>query len=137
MGEHFNYVSYGAEGYLAKDIFDLSMSRGRRAVCAPVDMEKRLENLNTNSLAFMQQLPTFVCSEIGRAGKNALMRIRFGSIEDVVVDRKEVSATFSPIIEFGEVHSGRGGRGGLVRRGWVPTLPHALGGYGRRCWWNS
>ncbi len=103
MGEHFNYVSYGAEGYLAEDSFDLSMSRGRMFEYTPVDMEKRLENLNTNSLAFMQQLPTFVCSEIGRAGKNALMRIRFGSIEDVVVDRKEVSATFSPIIEFGEV----------------------------------
>src|SRR5690554_4884173 len=98
MAEHFNYVSYGAEGYLEEDSFHLSMSRGRMFEYTPMDMEKRLENLSTSSLAFMEQLPTFVCSEIGKAGTNAVMRIRFGVIKDVVVDRKEVSATFQPLI---------------------------------------
>lgn len=103
MAGHFNYVSYGAEGYLEEDSFDLSMSRGRMFEYTPVDMEKRLESLSVDSLAFMEQLPTFVCSEIGKARKSAVMRIRFGVIEHVVADRKEVSATFRPIIEFGEV----------------------------------
>ena len=103
MAGYINYVSYGAEGYLEEDSFDLSMSRGRMFEYTPVDMEKRLESLSADSLAYMEQLPTFVCSEIGKARKNAVMRIRFGVINDVVAGRKEVSATFRPIVEFGQV----------------------------------
>ena len=69
----------------------------------PVDIEKRLENLSVNSLAFMERLPTFVCSEIGKAKKQAVMQVRFGVVEAVAVDRKEVSARFRPLVEFGEV----------------------------------
>lgn len=102
MTEHFNYIAYGGGEYLQDANTELGMSRGRMFEYTPVDIEKRLENLRSDALQFMDKLPTFVCSEISKS-KQVSMIVRFGMIGDTQVDEKEVTTTFTPIVEFGEV----------------------------------
>lgn len=78
------------------------MSHGRMFEYTPVDIEKRLENLRSDALQFIDRLPTFVCSEIS-SSKRISMIVRFGTIGGTSVSHKEVTTIFTPIVEFGEV----------------------------------
>lgn len=102
MADHFNYISYGNTDYLSEDTLHYEMSRGRMFEYTPVDLEKRLDNLRSKALDFINDLPTFVCSEISK-GKPNTMLVRFGTISNTVANDKEVATVFHPIVEFGAV----------------------------------
>jgi hypothetical protein len=102
VADHFNYIAYGNEAYLDSEITAYEMSRGRMFEYTPVDLEKRLENLHSGAIDFVNRLPTFVCSEISKS-KVVSMIVRFGTVSDTIVDDKEVKTTFHSLIEFGEV----------------------------------
>ncbi|MBP0615921.1 FRG domain-containing protein [Jiella sp. KSK16Y-1] len=69
----------------------------------PADTEKRLESLDQKSVAFLETLPTFLCSEISTDRDGSSMLIKYGRISDITSDRREVSAIFELQIDFGEV----------------------------------
>lgn len=102
MADNFNYISFGNADYV-DGVTDVGMSRGRMFEYTPTDLANGLEDLGEQALAFLATLPTFLCSEISRADGGATMHVRFGRLENVQADRKEVTADFEPIVEFGEI----------------------------------
>ena len=103
MADNFNYISFGNAEYV-EGVTNVGMSRGRMFEYTPTDVANGLEDLREEALAFLATLPTFLCSEISRANGGATMHVRFGRLANVLVDRKEVTADFEPIVEFGEVN---------------------------------
>ncbi|MEX5623518.1 FRG domain-containing protein, partial [Pseudomonas syringae] len=67
------------------------------------DIEKRLEVLDSKAIAFLEKLPTFLCSEIRRVKGSASMLIKYGRISHTKPGTKEVSTNFETMIDFGEV----------------------------------
>ena len=102
VADHFNYIAYGAEEYLGTGIVNYEMSRSRMFEYTPVDLEKRLEDLRSGAVEFIDRLPTFVCSEIRKRGVVSMI-VRYGTISGTTANEKEVTTTFHPIIEFGDV----------------------------------
>lgn len=104
MSDYFNYIAFGSADYVAEVGGPLEMSRGRMFEYTPTELEKRLEGLDARSLAFLETLPTFLCSEATRTpGGGFKMLVRFGRVAAVGLGGKEVRATFQPQVEFGEV----------------------------------
>jgi hypothetical protein len=64
MAESFNYVSFGNWDYLQENSDVVTMGRGRMFEYTPSDTEKRLASLDASAAAFLEKLPTFLCSEI-------------------------------------------------------------------------
>lgn len=102
MAGNFNYISFG-DADDVNGVTDLGMSRGRMFEYTPTDLGNRLQDLSKEALAFLEALPTFLCSEVLRANGSATMYVRFGRLANVHADRQEVTADFEPIVEFGEV----------------------------------
>lgn len=102
MAENFNYISFGNVDYV-DGVSHVGMSRGRMFEYTPTELAQRLEELGEETLSFLMTLPTFLCSEVERANGGATMHVRFGRVENMEADRKEVMADFQSIIEFGEV----------------------------------
>ncbi|WP_439486530.1 FRG domain-containing protein [Blastomonas fulva] len=102
MADNFNYISFGNADYV-EGVIEVGMSRGRMFEYTPTDLANGLEDLGEEALAFVVALPTFLCSEIVRANGGATMHVRFGRLGNIQADRKEVTANFEPIVEFGEV----------------------------------
>ncbi len=103
MRENFNYISFGNWDRVQGDAQDITMNRGRMFEYTPADTEKRLEVLDSSATAFLEGLPTFLCSEVEQAAGSVSMIIKFGKVRNIVSRSKEVSAEFEPIIDFGEV----------------------------------
>lgn len=103
MRDNFNYISFGNWDRVQGDGRDITMNRGRMFEYTPADTEKRLEVLDSSAIAFLEGLPTFLCSEIEQAAGSVSMIIKFGKIRNIVSHSKEVSAEFDPIIDLGEV----------------------------------
>jgi hypothetical protein len=103
MSENFNYIAFGNRGYVEGAVDTIEMDRGRMFEYTPTDIEKRLEDLDLSSIAFLEKLPTFLCSEISREGNVASMLVKYGRIENTTPGRKEVSAKFKTLIDFGNV----------------------------------
>ncbi len=103
MPNHFNYISIGDAAYVAQADGDIGMSRGRMFEYTPTELEKRLEALEEASMAFLEALPTFLCSEAYSSDDGVAMTVKYGRVSDIAPGRKEVAATFRPIIDFGEV----------------------------------
>lgn len=103
MTESFNYISFGAWELIDGYVSAITMGRGRMFEYTPSDIEKRLESLDETGTAFLEQLPTFLCSEIKARGTPASMLVKYGRISGINPGRKEVSAAFETIIDFGEV----------------------------------
>lgn len=103
MVDHFNYISFGDAAYVSGIDGPLEMSRGRMLEYTPTELEKRLESLDTRSLAFMEALPTFLCSEANRTESGVKMVVRYGRVSNVQPSSREVASTFQPLIEFGEI----------------------------------
>ncbi len=103
MSESFNYIAFGNREYVEGEVNVIEMDRGRMFEYTPTDFEKRLENLDPTSIAFLEKLPTFLCSEISTEGGPASMVIKYGRIKNTVPSRKEVAATFETLIDFGNV----------------------------------
>jgi hypothetical protein len=101
--QNFNYISFGNRDYLAGNGNEISMGRGRMFEYTPTDIEKRLETLDSTAIAFLEKLPTFLCSEIMRVSDGVSMLIKFGRISQTTPGVKEVSTVFETVIDFGEV----------------------------------
>lgn len=103
MTENFNYISFGNWEYVEGNVDVVTIGRGRMFEYTPPDTEKRLESLDSTAIAFLEKLPTFLCSEIKSAGDAVSMLIKYGRISDTTRGRREVSTTFETLIDFGEV----------------------------------
>lgn len=101
--QSFNYISIGNRDYLAGNNNEIPMGRGRMFEYTPTDIEKRLEILDTTAIAFLEKLPTFLCSEIKRVRDGVSMLIKYGRISQTTPGVKEVSTLFETVIDFGEV----------------------------------
>jgi hypothetical protein len=88
MSENFNYIAFGNRDRVEGAVDIIEMDRGRMFEYTPTDIEKRLENLDPTSIAFLEKLPTFLCSEISRWDGVASMVVKYGRIENTMPDRK-------------------------------------------------
>jgi hypothetical protein len=104
MAESFNYIAFGDRDYVTSDLGPIEMSRGRMFEYTPTDIEKRLESLDPASVAFLEDLPTLLCSEIRREETGVSMVVKYGRIGGTTVERKEVFTTFRLLIDFGVVN---------------------------------
>lgn len=103
MSKNFNYISFGNLDLIEGDIATIEMSRGRMFEYTPTEIEKRLEELGPAATEYLEQLPTFLCSEISTSSQSASMLIKFGRIREIEVTPKIVSASFETLIDFNEV----------------------------------
>lgn len=103
MSESFNYIAFGNRDYVEGAVDVIEMSRGRMFEYTPTDLEKRLDDLQTTSIAFLEKLPTFLCSEISYPSVSPSMVIKYGLIGKTTADGKIVSTTFKTLADFGEV----------------------------------
>lgn len=103
MAEHFNYISHGDRDLIEGAVEAISMGRGRMFEYTPTDTEKRLASLDPAAVTFLASLPTFICSEIAPGGEGVSMLIKYGRIASITPERKEVSADFDTLIDFGKV----------------------------------
>ena len=103
MPANFNYIAFGNSDYVEGAVDVIEMDRGRMFEYTPIETATRLESLGPKSLAFLEKLPTFLCSEIDRSGDEPSMVIKYGRIENTRSDRKKVAATFKTLVDFGEV----------------------------------
>lgn len=103
MVECFNYISFGNREIVDGEVDFVSMAQGRMFEFTPPDIEKRLESLDPDAIAFLETLPTFLCSEIHPMGGDVSMIIKYGRITDIKLGHKDVSSTFETLIDFGEV----------------------------------
>lgn len=106
MSDNFNYIAFGNPDYVAGDIDTVEMNRVRMFEYTPADIENRLGDLGADALAFLDKLPTFLCSEIARKGRGEgfSMFVKYGRIDGADADRREVSAQFETIIDFEEIN---------------------------------
>ena len=102
MPDNFNYISFGNPEFV-EDVDKIGMSRGRMFEYTPTELAKGLEDLGQPSLEFLGKLPAFLCSEIDRSTANPTMIVRYGRVSNLVAEKREVTADFEPIIDFGEV----------------------------------
>lgn len=103
MVESFNYISIGNWEYIEKHADCITMGRGRMFEYTPSDIEKRLESLDSTAIAFLEKLPTFLCSEVKSTENAVSMLIKYGRVSHTMPGQKEVSTTFETLIDFGEV----------------------------------
>lgn len=103
MAENFNYISFGNWENVEGEADKVAMLRGRMFEYTPSDIEKRLEALDADAIAFLRSLPTFLCSEVASAANGESMLIKYGRVVDIKPGRKEVAITFETLIDFGEV----------------------------------
>ncbi|OIQ23721.1 MAG: FRG domain-containing protein [Alphaproteobacteria bacterium MedPE-SWcel] len=103
MAENLNYISFGDWETVEGNVDVITMLRGRMFEYTPPDTEKRLEGLASAAIAFMETLPTFLCSEVKSSGDAVSMLIKYGRISDIAPGSKEVAANFDTQIDFGEV----------------------------------
>jgi hypothetical protein len=103
MSENFNYIAFGNRGLVEGAVDHIEMNRGRMFEYTPTDIAKALEDLDATAIEFLEKLPTFLCSEIERAKGSASMVVRYGRIKGIQADRREVTATFESLIDFGEI----------------------------------
>ncbi|WP_234834357.1 FRG domain-containing protein [Sinorhizobium meliloti] len=103
MPENFNYIAFGNRDYVQGEVGHIGMNRGRMFEYTPTEVARGLEELDVTSIAFLEKLPTFLCSEISRETGGASMVVRYGRISDVEAGRKEVTTRFETLIDFGEV----------------------------------
>lgn len=102
MSENFNYISFG-DWEVVETANYIGMAQSRMFEYTPPDIEKRLEGLDVGALAFLEKLPTFLCSEIKLNGHRVSMLVKYGSVSDINLNRKEVTTTFATLIDFGEL----------------------------------
>lgn len=107
MSENFNYIAFGSTEYVAGIIDKVEMIRGRMFEYTPPELAQALEDLSPDASDFLDQLPTFLCTEFQRAGQGGSMWVKFGDISNTRVIGKEVVTNFKTLIDFGEVHFDR------------------------------
>ena len=97
MAESFNYISFGNWECVEGSANGIAMGRGRMFEYTPPDTEKRLASLDSTAIAFLEKMPTSLCSEIKTSGDSVSMLIKYGRISNINPGRKEVSAAFETV----------------------------------------
>lgn len=103
MAENFNYISFGNRDFIPEAGGRISMSRRRMFEYTSDDTRARLQSLSATALAYLESLPTFLCSEIIRDGERTAVEVRYGRVSGITVGGGDVEATFNEEINFGEV----------------------------------
>jgi FRG domain len=103
MTDTFNYISFGNWNLIEGHIERIRMSRARMFEYTPVELEKSLEALEPDALAFLEKLPTFLCSEIKSTLRGESMAIKFGRVSNIHLDGYEVVADYEVLIDFGVI----------------------------------
>lgn len=103
MTDNFNYIAFGNPDIIEKSNEPISMYRGRMFEYTTPELTHALENLQTESIQFLEKLPTFLCSEISNTANGPSMRIKYGSISNTSVDGKELITNFKTQFDFGDV----------------------------------
>lgn len=103
MADAFNYISFGNREYIEANIENVEMSRGRVFEYTPPDIATRLEALDQESIAFLEKLPTFLCSEIGGSYGEMSMVVKFGTLANLIYEQRELKARFHTIVDFGTI----------------------------------
>lgn len=101
---NFNYIAFGNREIVEGAVDEISMTRGRMFEYTPPDIAKGLEGLEPASIGFLEQLPTFLCSEISRSKDGATMIVQYGKIHGTIADKREVYTHFTSVLDFGEVN---------------------------------
>ncbi|MFY0691509.1 MAG: FRG domain-containing protein [Paracoccaceae bacterium] len=104
MADNFNYISFGNWDKVQGEVDDVTLLRGRMFEYTPVDIAKRLEGLDARSVAFLETLPTFLCSEVGATGGGDVsMLIKYGRVTGITPNRTQILFNFETMIDFEEV----------------------------------
>lgn len=103
MTENFNYIAFNDPDYV-EGVEDIEVSRGRMFEYTPIELAKGLETLDDNAIEFLENLPTFFCTEIARENGGVFMTVRYGRIGGTKAGRREITTKFEPLIEFGTVN---------------------------------
>lgn len=105
MSDNFNYIAFGNPDYVEGKIKTIGMNRARMFEYTPTDIEERLGDLDASAVAFLEKLPTFLCSEVMRKGRGegVSMLVKYGRIDETDAGRREVSTRFETLIDFGEI----------------------------------
>ncbi|WP_406852111.1 FRG domain-containing protein [Brevundimonas sp. BH3] len=103
MADNFNYISFGNRDFIPQAGGRISMSLRRMFEYTSDDTRARLQSLGTTALAYLESLPTFLCSEIIRDSERTAVEVRYGRVSDITVGSNNVEATFNEEINFGEV----------------------------------
>lgn len=102
MPTNFNYISLW-DHRLVEATNGVQMDRRRMFEYTPTDIDRRLEDLNSSALIFLDSLPTFLCSEMFESDDHKSMLVKYGRIKNTHVDQNVVSTTFEEISDFGKV----------------------------------
>lgn len=103
MADSFNYIAFANRDLVEGEVDTITISRGRLFEYTPTDIEKRLEALDAESIAYLENLPTFLSSEISVDAGGATMVVKYGRIGSVAATSKNVTAAFETLVDFGEV----------------------------------
>lgn len=103
MAESFNYISFGNRDAIPAGGGRISMSRRRMFEYTSDNTRARLESLSAEAAAYLETLPTFLCSEILRDGQRNAVRVLYGRLSNITVYADDVEATFNEDIDFGDV----------------------------------
>lgn len=104
MSETFNYISFGNRDFVEQPVDVLEMSRSRMFEYTPPDLSTALEALSADTIAFLEKLPTFLCSEVFGEHDSISMIVKFGRISAVTAASREVCARFETLIDFGALN---------------------------------
>lgn len=103
MSENFNYIAFSDWDYVKDVVTEIEMTRLRMFEYTPDELTSALKKLGPDATSFIEQLPTFLCSEAIRRDHNTSMLVKFGTVSQIAVAGKTVSAVFETKIDFGEV----------------------------------
>lgn len=101
MSETFNYISIGNRAFVEGPVDLVEMNRGRMFEYTPPELSPALEALDPSAIAFLEQLPAFLCSEITGEYGAMTMVVKYGRVSAVVPSSREVKASFTTLIDFG------------------------------------
>lgn len=107
MAKNFNYIAFGNRDNLNSLDGQISMGRGRMFEYTPTEISQGLLDLKIPSLKYLEGLSTLLCSEIFSSPEGRpKMVVKFGKVRKIAVNKREVSATFFCLLDFGEITFG-------------------------------
>jgi hypothetical protein len=100
MASKFNYISFNNRDQLQGENVSFNMPRGRMFEYTPDDTAKRLERLDQEALEYIENLPTFLCSEIEVSETIVTMVIKVGWLTEISVENNSISGNFRADINY-------------------------------------
>lgn len=101
--EHFNYISIGFADFFKSIPTNIEMHRGRVFEYTPTDIEKSLENLQSDAKSYLCSLPTFLCSELDYENGDNKIIVIYGKVSNIEFDGIKVTAQFNCLLNIGSL----------------------------------